>query len=125
MTVLHVCLNVADAEESAQWYVEELGFERSWEFTSTDGNTRNVYVTDESGIELQLADTTGETPTTQGDMIDHIAIEVPDVETAIAAIDHHGVLLPPQDHPTGGGQFAFIADPDGHRVELIEPLGNA
>ncbi|MEF8843371.1 MAG: VOC family protein, partial [Haloarculaceae archaeon] len=30
MELLHTCLNVADAERSVEWYVEQLGFEESW-----------------------------------------------------------------------------------------------
>jgi lactoylglutathione lyase len=83
MELLHTCLNVADADRTADWYVDELGFERSWGLTVADGDTRNVYVADESGVELQLSDTPGEEP---------------------------------------GARVAFVKDPDGRVVELIEPL---
>ena len=122
MALLHVCLNVADAERTADWYVEELGFERSWEFTTEDGATRNLYVADENGIELQLSDTDGETPSESGDMIDHLAVEVEDVDAAVESIDHHGIRSGPSDQPAAGARTAFIHDPDGHAVELIEPL---
>lgn len=122
MEVLHTCLNVADADRAADWYVDQLGFERSWEFTSADGATRNVYVADENGLEFQLADTEGETPSEDGDRYDHVAVKVDDVDLAFERIDHHGVVKEPGDQPAAGSRTAFLEDPDGHVVELIEPL---
>ncbi|WP_241981579.1 VOC family protein [Halorubrum sp. GN11_10-6_MGM] len=48
MGILYTYLNVSDAGRTVDWY-EELGFERSWEFTTTDSDTRNVYVTRRRG----------------------------------------------------------------------------
>ncbi|SDG14258.1 lactoylglutathione lyase [Halorubrum xinjiangense] len=120
MEILHTCLNVADADRTADWYVDELGFERSWEFTIDD--TRNVYVADDSGVEFQLSDTAGEEPSADGDRYDHVAVGVDDVDAAFEALDHHGVVEAPTDHPEAGARVAFVKDPDGHVVELIEPL---
>jgi lactoylglutathione lyase len=119
-TILHTCLNVSDADELADWYVDNLDFERSWEFTA--GDTRNVYVADEDGVELQLSDTEGEDEFEAGTMFDHFAVHVPDVDAAFADIDHHGVVKEPGDQPEAGARTAFVEDPDGHVVELIEPL---
>ncbi|WP_020222821.1 VOC family protein, partial [Halarchaeum acidiphilum] len=63
--LLHVCLNVADVDASVAWYVEQLGFEETWGFES--GETANRYVADQAGIELQLSETEGVTPTDDGD----------------------------------------------------------
>lgn len=122
MTILHTCLNVADADRAADWYVRELGFEHSWEFTTEDGETRNVYVADENGVEFQLSDTEGHEPSEQGDQYDHVAVKVDDVDEAFDRIDNHGVIKEPGDQPAAGARTAFIEDPDGHHVELIEPL---
>ncbi|ELZ40600.1 glyoxalase/bleomycin resistance protein/dioxygenase [Halorubrum californiense DSM 19288] len=122
MEILHTCLNVADADRAADWYVDELGFERSWEFTTAGGDARNVYVADENGVEFQLSDAEGETPSADGDRYDHVAVGVDDVDAAFDEIDHHGVVEPPTDHPEAGARVAFVEDPDGHVVEVIEPL---
>jgi len=120
MDILHTCMNVSDADELADWYVEELGFERSWEFTS--GDTRNVYVADDSGVEIQLSDTEGDDEFEAGTAWDHLAVGVESVDETFAAIDHHGVVQEPGDQPAAGARTAFVKDPDGHVVELIEPL---
>ncbi|WP_313695844.1 VOC family protein [Halorarum halobium] len=120
MGFLHVCLNVADADAAADWYVENLGFGYSWEFES--GGTRNVYVADEDGVELQLSDTEGEDEFHEGTGVDHFAVGVDDVDEAFAAIDDHGVVEEPGDNNAAGARTAFLKDPDGHVVELVEPL---
>jgi lactoylglutathione lyase len=121
-TTIHVCLNVSDAGRLADWYVENLGFEHSWEFATADGNGRNVYVADGSGFELQLSDTEAEDGFEQGTAWDHVAVGVEDVDAAFEAIDHHGVVKEPGDQPEAGARTAFVEDPDGHVVELVEPL---
>jgi lactoylglutathione lyase len=122
MDAIHVCLNVADADRTAQWYMDQLGFEESWEFTTADGDTRNVYVSDGNGFELQLSDTDGESDFEAGSEWDHIALGVDDVDEAFENIENHGVDKEPGDQPEAGARTAFIRDPDGHRVELVESL---
>lgn len=122
MDAIHVCLNVADADRTAQWYVDQLGFEESWEFTTPDGDTRNVYVADGNGLELQLSDTEGEDGFDAGTAWDHLAVSVEDVDQAFEDIDNHGVVQEPADNDEAGARTAFIEDPDGHVVELVQPL---
>ncbi|MFC7227366.1 VOC family protein [Salinirubellus salinus] len=122
MQFLHTCLNVADADRSVEWYTEQLGFEFSWEFETADGETRNRYVADENGVELQLSETRGVTPEDHGETWDHLAVGVEDVDAAFAEIEHHGVVKEPGDQPEAGARTAFVKDPDGHVVELIQPL---
>jgi lactoylglutathione lyase len=122
MDAIHVCLNVADADRTAQWYVDQLGFEESWEFTTPDGDTRNVYVADGNGLELQLSDTEGEDDFDAGTAWDHLAVSVEDVDQAFEDIDNHGVVQEPADNDEAGARTAFIEDPDGHVVELVQPL---
>lgn len=122
MDILHTCLNVADADRSVEWYTENLDFEESWGFETPDGETVNRYVADENGVELQLSDTDGENPSAEGDLWDHLAVKVEDVDAAFEEIDHHGVVEEPGDQPAAGARTAFVEDPDGHVIELIEPL---
>ncbi|QLD84821.1 VOC family protein [Natronomonas halophila] len=122
MAILHTCLNVADADRAVEWYTENLGFEESWGFETPDGETVNRYVADEDGVELQLSDTEGQTPADEGDLWDHLAVKVDDVDAAFEDIDNHGVVKEPADQPAAGARTAFVKDPDGHVIELIEPL---
>ena len=87
MDVIHVCLNVSDAERLAEWYTNAFDLERTWEFTTEDGTTHNVYVADGDGFELQLSDTEGESEFDAGDAWDHLAVAVDDVDAAFEAIE--------------------------------------
>ncbi len=122
MEILHTCLNVADAERSVDWYTEQLGFESSWWFEAEDGRTVNRYVADDAGVEIQLSETEGETEFEPGTLWDHLAVKVDDVDAAFERIDNHGVVKAPADQSAAGARTAFIKDPDGHVIELIEPL---
>ena len=122
MDIIHVCMNVSDADEIADWYVENLDFERTWEFTTPDGETDNVYVAGGNGIEIQLSDTDGEDDFESGDAWDHLAVSVEDTDAAFDRIDNHGVVQEPADNVEAGARTAFIEDPDGHVVELVGPI---
>lgn len=122
MAILHMCLNVSDVERSVEWYVENLGFEDAWGFETEDGKTENRYVADENGFELQLSETEGQSPSDTGDLWDHVAVEVEDVDAAFESIDNHGVRQEPTDQSVVDARTAFIEDPDGHVVELVEAL---
>lgn len=118
MAIIHVCMNVTDADRTAQWYTEQLGFEDSWEFTR--GDTRHVYVADGNGLEIQLSDTDDVADLETGTAWDHLAVDVEDVDEAFEEIENHGVVEEPMDIPEAGVRAAFIKDPDGHVVELLE-----
>ncbi|WP_299233418.1 VOC family protein [Natronomonas sp.] len=122
MEFLHTCLNVSDVDRSVEWYTEQLGFEESWGFETPDGETVNRYVADGNGVELQLSDTEGASPADPGDLFDHVAVLVDDVDSAFEEIENHGVRDEPGDQPAAGARTAFIKDPDGHVVELVEAL---
>lgn len=122
MEVIHTCLNVSDVEQAAAFYTEQLGFDRSWSFESADGRTQNQYVAGDSGVELQLSDTAGQTDLEQGSLWDHVALKVDDVDAAFDRIDNHGVVKEPADQPAAGARTAMIKDPDGHVVELVQPV---
>ena len=120
MDLIHTCLNVADVERSVEFYTTELGFEESWSFITADGNTENRYVAADNGVELQLSETAGEEDFDQGTAWDHVALSVDDVDEAFDRIAHHGVVKEPGDQPEAGARTAFIRDPDGHVVELVQ-----
>ncbi|NHN48074.1 VOC family protein [Halostella sp. JP-L12] len=121
MELLHVCLNVADVDQAERFYTEQLDFEESWSFTTADGRTENRYVKS-NGVELQLSETEGETEFDPGTAWDHLAVGVDDVDDTIDQIEHYGVVQEPTDQPAADARTAFIEDPDGHVIELIEPL---
>jgi lactoylglutathione lyase len=116
---IHLCLNVADADESQAFY-EQFGFEytRSFEL----GGAENRYVADENGIELQFKDDPDVEEVTVGDAWDHLALGVDSVDEVLEEVDHYGLVNGPMDVEQAGARVVFFEDPDGHVVELVESL---
>jgi lactoylglutathione lyase len=119
MDLIHVAVNVADAEESIAFY-EQFGFEEEWSF-SADGTTHR-YIAADNGIEIQLSETPGETEFEIGSGWDHLALGVDDVDATVERVDHHGLVKEPGPQPEAGSYTAFLKDPDGRVLELVEPL---
>ena len=119
MSFLHTCLNVADAERSVAFY-EQFGFEESLSFETDDG-IRNVFVADDEGVEIQLRDVPGE-DVDAGGAFHHLAVGVDDVDGTLERIDHHGLERGPENVEDLGVRIAFVGDPDGGLVEIIESL---
>lgn len=122
MEIIHVCLQVADLDEAVSFYETQLGFEETWSFESADGRTENRYLARDGGVELQLSETEGLTPSEPGDLWHHLAVAVDDVDEWFADVENHGVVDEPSDQPAAGARTAMIADPDGHVIELVEPM---
>lgn len=121
MELIHVNVNVADAEETIAFF-EQFGFEESWDFKTTDGKTHHRYIAADNGVELQLSETAGETEFEPGTAWDHLAIAVDDVDRVFEEIDHYGVDKKPGDQPEADARTAFVRDPDGRRIELVQSL---
>lgn len=125
MEVLHTAIQVSDLDQTRAFYEDALGLEHSWDFV-LDG-VRNYYVTgdEESGAEIQFQ----YDPDRDGDIepagIDHIAITVADVDATVdrlVAETDTEVISPPSDVADAGARTAFITDPDGYVLELIQRL---
>jgi lactoylglutathione lyase len=69
-----------------------------------------------------LSQTEGKEPTADEDRYGYVPVGIEDVDATFEAIDHHGVVKESGDQPESGARTAFVNDPDGHAVELIEPL---
>jgi lactoylglutathione lyase len=119
----HTCLRVIDPEASVRFY-GALGFERRGQLNFD--TAYNVYLGlpgDRDVLELTV--NVGRTePYDLGDGFNHVAVAVGDLDAALAALAATGVQPEQPAYRPGGRddlpRIAFVADPDGYRVELIE-----
>lgn len=120
----HVCLNVPDAAEAAEWYCENFDFEVAWTWTGETerGQLINYYVAGETGAMIQFRERDQQTAFDRGDAWDHIGIVVDDVDETVERIDHGGIVMAPQDNPNSEARIAFVEDPNGYVVELFDPF---
>ncbi|RQG95437.1 VOC family protein [Natrarchaeobius chitinivorans] len=124
MRFAHVCLWASEFEQSMDFYQEVLGFDYSREFegSSYQRNVHNYYIADESGTEIQFKRPVdgAEPPNTR---MDHVAVEVDDVDRAVERIDRDStcpVIKGATTLEKTNNRFAFVKDPNGYLVELVE-----
>jgi lactoylglutathione lyase len=121
--LVHTCLRVRDPDASVRFY-RALGFEERGRLNFA--SAYNVYLgLPGDGDRLELTVNVGrEEPYDLGDGYNHFAVTVEDIEAALARLAELGVE--PEKPPYRPGdredlpRIAFVADPDGYRVELID-----
>jgi lactoylglutathione lyase len=120
---IHTCVRVRDPEASLRFYAA-LGFERRGRLNFA--TAYNLYLGLPGGGDvLELTVNDGRTePYDLGDGYNHLALTVDDIEATLAAVAELGVEPEkPPFHPGDREELpliAFVADPDGYRVELVD-----
>jgi len=119
----HVMLRVSDLEESVDWYRTHLGYEEKErhegeEFTIVYLGSDGMH---DDGAMLELTSNHGEDVDEVGDAWGHIAVRVPEGELEA----HYQQLMDEgvddyRDPESCGGRYAFVKDPDGHEVEIVQ-----
>jgi glyoxylase I family protein len=112
----HVVLKVADPEASVAWYGRVLGLrpERLEEWRRGQAPFVSLRIDDGTIIDLLAGGP-------EGRNVDHVAIVVDDVDLdALASSGEVDVVVQPMDvwGARGWGRGLYVADPDGHTVEL-------
>jgi len=119
MEVLHTAIDVTDMEAQIDFYTELLGLEVTRE-AAMDGQ-RMVWIGGDEGGELQFLEA-DEREEPAG--IDHLAVATDDLDAAIeAATSEWGSTLVIEPQTVGDeARLAFVTDPEGYHVELIQEL---
>lgn len=124
MDLLHAAIWVSDLETTAEFYEEVLGLEHSRDFVGGDGVT-NYFMSGESDAEVQFKyDDAADVSIDPGTM-DHLAVAVEDVDATVdLAVEEwdSDVSDGPRTVEDLGVRIAFITDPEGYTVEIIEEL---
>jgi lactoylglutathione lyase len=125
MRILHTMLRVGDLRRSVDFYTGVLGMKllRTTERPDQQYSLAFVGYGDESeGAVLELTYNHGVERYDLGTAYGHVAIEVPDAAAACAAVRAKGGSVTREAGPVKGGStvIAFVQDPDGYKIELIE-----
>jgi lactoylglutathione lyase len=118
-------LRVTDLEKSLTFYTGVLGMKLLRRNDYPDGKFTLAFVgyTDEaSGAVIELTYNWGTDKYDLGNAFGHIAIEVEDAYTACENIKQRGgkVVREAGKMKHGSTVIAFVEDPDGYRIELIQ-----
>ncbi len=123
---IHTCYRIVDPEKSIDFYVNKLGMKKVGEMHfDTATNYFFAMEAEASQPMLELTHNHGQSePYNMGDGYSHVAFTLDDLEGMVADLERSGVevaLAPKtmtvEDHDY---RIAFVVDPDGYRVELIQ-----
>jgi lactoylglutathione lyase len=125
MRILHTMLRVGDLDRSVKFYTEVLGMrclrttdrpdqKYSLAFVGYDGEDRTAV--------LELTYNYGVDRYEIGTAYGHVAIAVPDAHKACEEVKKRGGTVTREAGPVKGGTtvIAFVQDPDGYKIELIQ-----
>ena len=124
MRILHTMIRCGDLDRSIGFYTNVLGMRLLRRSENPQGKYSLAFVgyrdeREEAAIELTY--NWGVASYDHGTAFGHIAVEVDDVYAACDAIRHAGGQVTREAGPVKGGTtiIAFVADPDGYKIELI------
>jgi len=125
MRILHTMLRVGDLQRAIDFYTGVLGMK----LLRTSENPEYKYTlafvgygSNPDHAELELTYNWGVDHYELGTAYGHIALAVPDAYAACAKIKAAGGNVTREAGPVKGGStvIAFVTDPDGYKIELIQ-----
>jgi lactoylglutathione lyase len=125
MRILHTMIRVGDLDKSIVFYTDVLGMTllRRNDFSSGKFTLAFVGYQDEaSGPVIELTHNWGLEKNDLGTGYGHIALEVDDAYAACAEIKRRGGTVTREAGPMQHGAriIAFVEDPDGYKIELVQ-----
>ena len=124
----HIGLNVTDLARSTRFYSAALGLDLVGE--STAPGREYAFLAHDGRLLLTLWRKCGGTAPTDRPGLHHLAVQMESIEQvraaeerlkALAAVIHHGGVVPHREGGDSGG--LFFEDPDGIRLEIYAPTG--
>ena len=125
MRILHTMFRVADLQRSLEFYTETMGMQllrqkdnEQYEYTIAFVG----YCEEKDGAVIELTYNWGKTEYEMGDAYGHIALEVDDIYAFCETLTQKGANVTRPPGPVKGGTrvIAFVRDPDGYAIELIQ-----
>lgn len=125
MRLLHTMLRVGNLQRSIDFYTQVLGMQ----LLRTSDNPEYKYSlaflgygSNPDHAEIELTYNYGVTQYDMGSAYGHIALGVPDAYAAVETIKAAGGNVTREAGPVAGGStvIAFVTDPDGYKIELIQ-----
>lgn len=125
MRLLHTMIRVADLDKSVEFYTKVLGMKELRRSENTEYRYTLAFVgygdeKDNAVIELTYNWDTDSYD--HGNAFGHLAIEYDDIYAACEEIKGLGGIVSREPGPVKGGttEIAFVKDPDGYSIELIQ-----
>jgi catechol 2,3-dioxygenase-like lactoylglutathione lyase family enzyme len=128
----HVGLSVADLDAQRRFYIQALGLDEQIGHTEIpQAQIRTLILRGPTGLQIELIERGGSVPQEFADAYDgartqgyfHWALAVDDLEASLHSLLNAGATLvsAPADARRPGFRFAYLKDPEGNLIELIQP----
>ncbi len=122
---LHTMLRVGDLQRSIDFYTRLLGMKELRRRDVPDGKYTLAFVgygDEDSSSVIELTYNYGVDRYEQGTAFGHLAIGVPDVTATCAGLRAAGAKISREPGPVKFGTtiIAFVEDPDGYKIELVQ-----
>lgn len=124
--MMHTMIRVVDLDKSIQFYTELLGMKLLRRDDYPEGKFTNAFVgygPEETDTVVELTFNWGrEEGYDHGTAFGHLALGVRDIYGVCAALEKQGAKIPRPPGPMKHGttHIAFVEDPDGYKIELID-----
>jgi lactoylglutathione lyase len=126
MKTLHVGLRVADLQRSLAFYTG-LGYEVLGQVPETEfGSLTMLKLPGDEFVTVELVHDPGSGAVGPGGL-NHVVIQVESMQATVARLAVRGIEVETPGSPDGSENFwtAWITDPDGYRIELVQwPAGH-
>ena len=125
MRLLHTMIRVGNLDRSIAFYTEILGMKLLRKSDNTAYKYTLAFVGYGDEIDHTVLELTYNWDTDSykhGEAFGHLAIEVDDIYSVCNTMREQGVTINREPGPVKGGktEIAFIKDPDGYSIELIQ-----
>ena len=125
MQLLHTMIRVGDLDKSINFYTKVLGMKLLRRKDYPDGKFTLAFVGYGDEANTAVIELTHNWETKRYDLgngFGHLAIGLPDIYAACAAVKAKGGTVTREPGPMkfGGSEIAFVQDPDGYKIEFIQ-----
>ncbi|MDK1373659.1 MULTISPECIES: lactoylglutathione lyase [unclassified Sinorhizobium] len=123
--IMHTMIRVGDLQRSIGFYSKHFGMDVIRTIDVPEGNYTNVFIgygAEKTDPMIELTYNYGVASYEKGSGFGHLAVGVPDIYAACEAMRKEGVKIVREPGPVKFGTtvIAFVDDPDGYRIELIQ-----
>ncbi|MFY8349170.1 lactoylglutathione lyase [Pseudoalteromonas sp. SSM20] len=125
MRLLHTMIRVADLDKSVEFYTKVLGMKELRRSENTEYRYTLAFVgygDEKENAVIELTYNWDTDSYDHGNAFGHLAIEYDDIYAACEEIKALGGVVSREPGPVKGGstEIAFVKDPDGYAIELIQ-----
>lgn len=125
MRLLHTMIRVGDLDRSINFYTEVLGMKLLRKVDNPEYKYTLAFIgyeEESDGTVIELTYNWGQSSYDLGNAFGHFAIGVTDIAKSCEDVKAKGGTVTREPGPVKGGTtvIAFIKDPDGYSVELIQ-----